>query len=218
MFVGHFAVGFAAKAVAPKTNVAWFVTASVLADLLFTLFLLVGIEHMRLSPGASAVNPMNFYDYPWSHSLAMDCAWGAVFGGIFWAATRDLRASIVIALAVVSHWVLDAASHIPDMPLVPSNAIKIGLGLWRSLPATLVVEGALWAAGLWLYARTTTPRDAIGRWSYWVFVVFLTALYAGNLFGPPPPNVRIVAWVNLSLIIALGWPAWFDAHRVVKHN
>jgi hypothetical protein len=148
----------------------------------------------------------------------MDCLWALVFSGTWWAITRDLRASIVIALAVVSHWLLDVASHVPDMPLAPANATKIGLGLWRSVPATLAVEGSLWVAAAWLYARATKPRDAIGRWSFWGFVVFVTVLYGANIFGPPPPDVRVVAWVNLSLVAALIWPAWFDAHRVGKHD
>jgi hypothetical protein len=213
MFVGHLAVGFAGKAITPKINVLWLLIAAMWADILFTLFVLFGLESMRLEPGITQVNPMNFDDYPWSHSLAMDCVWAMILAAAICLLTRDVRASAVVGIAVLSHWVLDAISHIPDMPIAPSSAMRVGFGLWRSKLATIVVEGGMWIVALAVYRLTTKPRDAIGRWGFWAYAAFVSALYVANLFGPPPPNVRVVAWVNLSVMLLILWPAWFDSHR-----
>jgi len=41
---------------------------------------------------------------------------------------------------VVSHWVLDWVSHVPDMPLYPGGAWRVGLGLWNWPAVTIGVE------------------------------------------------------------------------------
>ena len=67
---------------------------------------------------------------------------------------RDLLTggALVIGLAVVSHWLLDALTHRPDLPLLPSSPTLVGLGLWNSVAATVVVESAMFIAGaaMWL--------------------------------------------------------------------
>jgi membrane-bound metal-dependent hydrolase YbcI (DUF457 family) len=216
MFVGHFAVGFGAKAVAPRVNLGYLVTAAALVDLLWTIFLLLGLEHARVVPGITAVSPFDLYDYPWSHSLALDLFWALAAGGMFWAWKRDRRGAAVIAAAVLSHYLLDWVSHAPDMLLWPGGQLKTGLGLWRSMAGTVVVEGSLWVVGLALYLRYTRPVDRIGRWSFWLYVAVMTALYGSSLFGPPPADMRPVAFVNLLTVLFLIWPAWFDRHRAAR--
>lgn len=213
MFVGHFAAGFAAKRAAPRVNLGWLVAAGTLVDLLWTIFLLLGVEHARIVPGFTAANPLDLYDYPWSHSLALDVAWSLLAGGLWWLWRRDARGALAIGLAVLSHWLLDVVSHVPDVPLWPGGGTRLGLGAWRSVAATVLIEGALWGAALVLYARTTRARDRVGRWGFWTFAAVLTLLYAASFVGPPPPDVRVVAWTNLAMVLFLLWPAWFDRHR-----
>jgi hypothetical protein len=114
---------------------------------------------------------------------------------------------------VVSHWILDLLSHRPDMPLLPRGGPKLGFGLWNSLPATLAVELALFAAGLALYARATAPRDRIGVWALWGFAGFMIAIYLGSVFGPPPPSVPAVAWGGFAMWLLIAWGYWIDRHR-----
>jgi hypothetical protein len=105
----------------------------------------------------------------------------------------------VAAALVVSHWLLDFASHRPDMPLHPWGGPRLGLGLWRSLPLTLAVEGALFACATAFYAR----GRATGR-SFALLIATLVALYLANLFGPPPPNMTAVA-VSALVLFPLLW-------------
>lgn len=117
-----------------------------------------------------------------------------------------------IGIGVVSHWVLDFVTHRPDMPLWPGGP-RVGLGLWNSVPATIAVEAVMFAAALWIYVRTTRPRDGVGRRAFVAFVVLVLVIYAANAMGPAPPSARAVAWVTLSLWLLPLWAAWFDRHR-----
>src|SRR5437867_11080197 len=111
MFIGHNAVAFAAKRVAPKTSLGTLMAAAMLLDLLWPIFLLLGIEHVRIAPGATRFTPLDFYDYPWSHSLLMSIVWGAAAAIIYFAVTRYGRGALIIFIGVVSHWVFDFFTH-----------------------------------------------------------------------------------------------------------
>jgi len=212
VFVGHFALGFAAKRAAPRTSLAVLFVAAQLADLLWPVFVAIGLEQVRIDPGNTAFTPLDFVSYPYSHSLLMLAVWGVMLAAVVVRRTSRRTFALVVAL-VVSHWVLDWLTHRPDMPLYPGSA-RYGLGLWNSVPATLTIELALFAIGVWIYAASTRARDAIGRWSFVAFVVFLLIIYALNVFGGPPPSVTalwIVALAGAAILVA--WSAWFDYHR-----
>lgn len=214
MFVGHFAVGFAAKRAAPKTSLGWLLGAPLLPDLLWPIFLLLGWEQVRIVPSPNPFLRLDFVGYPISHSLVTSLGWGLLAGGLYWSATRYRAGAIWIAVGVVSHWVLDFVSHRPDLPLWPGGP-KVGLGLWNSPFKTIAVEEAMFAAGLWIYVVHTKPRDPLGRWSFVAFVVFTIAIYVSSVVGPPPPRAQAVAWVGLASWIMPLWAAWFDRHRAV---
>jgi len=212
MFIGHHALGFAAKRAAPRTSLGWLIAAPIFLDLVWPIFLLLGWEEVRVDPGNTAFTPLDFVSYPWSHSLAMATLWGILAGLLVTRITRDRRGGIVVGLLVVSHWFLDWATHRPDMPLYPGGP-RLGLGLWNSVPGTLVVEALLFAAGLGLYLGATRPRDRVGTWSLVAYVVALLVTYVGAFAGPPPPDARALAWTSLGLWLVPLWPRWFDRHR-----
>jgi len=214
MFIGHFAVGLASKTAAPRSSLGWLMAAPVMLDLLWPVFLILGIERVRIAPGDTAFTPLAFESYPWSHSLLMTAVWALLFGGAYFLATRYARGAVVIGLGVLSHWVMDAVTHRPDLPLAPGSETMIGYGLWNSPAATLMIEIGIFAAAVWLYMRTTVARDRIGRYAFAVFVFFALAMYAAASEGPPPPSVAAVAWGSLTLFLIPLWAAWFDAHRL----
>jgi len=214
MFIGHFAVGFAAKRFAPKASLGPLLAAPLALDILWPVFILTGLEHVRIVPGFTAFNPLDLYDFPWSHSLLMSAVWGAVFGWVYTAVTQYRRGGIVIFWGVVSHWVLDAVSHTPDMPIAPGMAAKVGLGLWNSVAATVVVESALFLIGVWLYISATRARDRIGVWAWWGLVALLALSYAASVRTPPSPDVRAMVIGGLVFeAVTIGWAWWADRHR-----
>jgi membrane-bound metal-dependent hydrolase YbcI (DUF457 family) len=213
MFLGHFALAFAAKRSARNVSRPVLFAAAQLADLLWPLFLIAGIERVRIDPGNTAFTPLDFVSYPYSHSLLLLGLWGFLLGALYWLRTRDSRALVVLFLLAVSHWFLDVLTHRTDMPLYPGGP-KLGLGLWNSISATLAIEMALYAAGLWLYVRATRPRDAIGPWAFATLSIFLVLAYLGAFAGGPPPSVIALEGSALAggILIVL-WSAWVDSHR-----
>jgi hypothetical protein len=213
MFIGHFAVAFAAKRAAPKTSLGTTFVAAQLADLLWPLFLLVGWEHVRITPSTNPFLTLDFTNYPWSHSLAMEIVWGLVFGALYFALTRYSRGAVIAALLVPSHWVLDLVAHRADLPLYPGGPARFGFGLWNSPTATVILESIVYVTGVTMYARATKARDRIGRWGFMGLVVFLVLLYVASVVSPPPASVRALAWGALIGWPLTLWPWWVDRHR-----
>lgn len=213
MFIGHIGVGFAAKRAAPRSSLGILMAAALLLDFLWPVFVLSGVEHVRIEPGNTAVTPLAFVHYPISHSLLTAAVWGLAAAAGVWLVTRYRAGAVVVGLAVLSHWMLDALVHRPDLPIYPGSDTFAGLGLWRSVAGTVLVEGALFVAGILLYVKGTRSRDRTGAAGLWAFIAFVTLLYAGNLAGPPPPSARAVAVVGLASLAFPLWAAWFDRRR-----
>ena len=70
MFIGHFGAGFGAKAVARKVSLGTLLLAAQFIDLLWPTFILLGVEQVRIVPGATAVTPLLFEHYPGLTQLA----------------------------------------------------------------------------------------------------------------------------------------------------
>lgn len=213
MFIGHFALGFAAKRLAPRTSLGTLLAAPELADILFPVLVALGWEKVAFASTASPFLSITLDQYPISHSLLALIGWGIACAVLYRWRTGYGRGATVVALLVVSHWVLDFITHRPDMPLWPGGP-KVGLELWASVPGTLIVEGLLFVAGVVVYAKTTRARDAVGRYAFWGLVLLLLVLYVASLFSPPPPSGSAFAVVGLILTaLFVGLGVWADRHR-----
>ena len=214
MFLGHFGLGFAGKRLAPALSLGALFLAVQWADLLFFPLTLLGIEHFRIRPGDTVVTPMEFYDYPWSHGLVALAGWGLLFGGVYFLARRARVAALFFGLGVVSHWFLDALVHRPDMPVLPRGPYA-GLGLWNSLPLTVLAEALVFGGGLSVYLRATRATDRVGTWALGALVAFLAVAWIGSIAGPPPPNERVVAATGIAMWLLVPWGYWIDRHRAI---
>lgn len=212
MFVGHLAVALGVKRADPRIPLAALVAAAFALDLIWPLLLLAGVEHVTIDPGNTAFTPLWFDRYPWSHSLVMSIVWGALAWGLATRRRIPGTAGLLVAATVVSHWVLDFVTHRPDLPLWPGGP-AVGLGLWNSIPATIVVEGLLFAAAIELYRRAFPARDAVGRWSFGGLVALTGIIWISGPFGPPPPSTGAIAVVGLALWLLLLWAGWIERHR-----
>lgn len=217
MFIGHYGVAFGAKRYAPAVSLGILFLAAQLADLIWPNLVLLGIEQVRIDPGATAMTPLDFVHYPWSHSLVALAVYGGLFGLLYAALTRAGRtAALIIAAVVLSHWVLDVVSHRADMPVLLGDSLRGGLGLWNHPVAAVIAELAIFGAGVWLYLTRTRANDRIGSIGLWVLVLFLLAVYVANVFGPPPPSVAAVAWSAQAMWLLVFWGFWVDRHRSVR--
>lgn len=216
MYIGHVATALAAKKFDGTPSLGAYTIAACLPDIIFSVMLFGEWEKVVIAPGHTAMVPMAFPHYPYSHSLLGTTIAGLVFGVAYWLWHRRLRSVAILFGLAIGHWVLDVISHAPDMP-VGFNGPILGLGLWDSVAATLLVEGSLFAFGAVLYYRTTEPIDRIGRWALVGFLGFLLLTYVPGPFSEPPPSTMAVAVVNslgIGIIVLLAF--WLDRHRRLK--
>lgn len=216
MLVGHHAIGFVTKPLAPRVSLAALQVACVFPDLLTFALQLVGIEHARVVRSITAFSPLDGYDVGVSHSLAASVVWAALFAGAYFLVRHDSRSALVLSGVVFSHWVLDFISHRPELPLVPGGSRLVGLGLWNSIPLTFIVEGSLWIAGILVYVRATKPISRPGTVSLFAFITILTLAWIATPFAPQPPgDFRPAALLTLlalySGLFALAY--WIDVSR-----
>jgi hypothetical protein len=214
MFIGHYALAFGAKKVAPTVSLGTTFLACQLADLMWPTLLMLGVETVAIDPGNTLVTPLNFISYPYSHSLVMLAVWSALFALAYRAMRGWHRTAIItVAALVFSHFVLDLVTHRPDLPITLTGSRRIGLGLWNYPGTALALETTLFLIGTTLYMSATRARDAIGRLGFWGLIVVLVAVYFAALYGPPPPNASTVAVAGQLLWLFVIWAYWVDRHR-----
>lgn len=214
MFIGHFALGLGSKSLVPSVSLGALFLACQWADLLWPTLVMAGVESFTIRPGITEATPLDFQYYPYSHSLLALLVWGTALALLYRAVTgSSLRAAIVLAALVVSHWLLDVIVHRPDMPLAPAIGPRLGLGLWNSIPATIAVEFLLYAVGVWLYGRATVARDRVGSLGFWALVMFLALVEVANVLGPPPPSIGAVTASAQAMWLLVVWAYWVDQHR-----
>ncbi len=219
MFIGHFGVGFAAKKVIPKTSLGTLLLASQFIDLLWPFFVIFGIETVAVDPGNTAFTPLNFIYYPFSHSLLAVIIWALLFGVIYYFIKRDLKSSLILGILVLSHWILDFITHRPDLPLFfGGDSPLVGLGLWNSIIATVIIESLIFIVGVYFYISITKAKNKTGNYSLWSLLIFFIIIYLSNLFGPPPESAEAVGYVSLAQWILIFWAYWIDRNRSVTET
>jgi hypothetical protein len=212
MFAGHLAVALGARTIEPRPSLGALVAATYALDLLWPLFLLLGIETVRIHPGDTAFTNLEFTRYPWSHSLLVVLMWGLAGAATAWIALRHRRAALIIGAVIISHWLLDFVTHRPDLPLWPDGP-KVGLGVWNSVAGTILVEGLLYLGAIAVYVRATKPRDRAGSWALWSLLIFVGLIWISSPWQPPPPSERAVAFGGLAGFLLPVWAHWADRHR-----
>ena len=166
MFIGHFAVGMAAKKINNEPSLGTYFLAAQFLDLLWPTLLLTGVEKVEIVKVKTKGPPLNFTYYPFSHSLLMVLIWSLIFYTIYWLAYKNKRAALAVALCVLSHWVLDLFVHLSDLPLYPGNSPLFGFALWKNIPLELIIELLLFVAGVVLYLKATKPTTKTGIYGF----------------------------------------------------
>jgi hypothetical protein len=214
VFIGHYALAFGAKRYAPAVSLGTLFLACQFADLLWPTLVVLGIERVEVDPGNTAMTPLNFVSYPYSHSLVMLVVWSALFA-LAYRAIKGWRPNAIAAVAtlVFSHFALDFATHRPDLPITLTGARRVGLGLWNAPMAALSIELAMFATGAAVYLMVTRARDRIGSIGLWALIAFLSAVYFAAIFGPPPPSAAAVAGAGHASWLFVAWAYWVDRHR-----
>ena len=197
MFIGHYGPAFGAKA-ALRTIPLWVLFVAVQwMDVWWSIFVLTGVEKVRIVPGFTEASPLDLYYMPYTHGLMGSLVFSAILGAIvalFYRANRR-AVFLIVAAAVFSHWILDLVVHMPDMPLW-DNSMKVGFGLWRWLWIAVPLELAVMFAGALFYAKYVPAKPGGNKW-LWIFVAAMAAVEFYNIYAPPPASDRAMAMTAL---------------------
>ena len=202
----------ALKKAEPRVSLGWYFLGVQFVDLLWPIFCLAGLESFTISPGITAYTPLDFQHYPYTHSLVAGGVWALLLAAISYFVYRSQKASMLIAVAVLSHWALDFFTHRPDMPLA-FNGPKWGLGLWNHFAATIIVETSIFIAGLYLYLSSVSFVSKKRKVAFYALVSFLLVVSFMNAFGPPPPSEEAVSYSALGLWLMVAWAHFADAEE-----
>lgn len=214
MFIGHYAPAFAAATSPKSPRLGALFVAAQLVDIAFFSFLILGIEKMRMLPGATVMNAMDLYDMPWTHSLAGAIGWGILLAVAVKALGGSWTAGAIGGAVVVSHWLIDLLVHRPDLTLAGSPP-KLGFGLWNHPSIEIPLELAFAFGGLWFFVSRTRATGAAGKWSPWALAIGMTVLQAINWTTPQPteagPAPASTGWLGLFAYGVLAVLAWWVA-------
>lgn len=215
MFIGHFAPALVVAARPKAARLGTLFVAAQLVDIGFAALLIPGVEAMRIVPGITAMNPMDLYHMPFTHSLLGASLWAIAFGLLVRALTKRNAAAIGAALVVVSHWFIDLFVHIPDLTLFGTPP-KLGLGLWNYPAAAMPFEILLIGGALVYYARRTEAPS--GNWRLWILAALLALFQAIDWFGPKEPvySLAIPATMLTAYTVLALAAAWAGANRTVR--
>jgi hypothetical protein len=220
MFIGHYGISFAIKA-RERSLPLWLLFIAVqFLDVFWGIFVFLGIEKVRIVPGFTATNPLDLYYMPYTHSLLGALLWSVLGFGLyrFVVSVRGdvgpkTVAAVFVGLAVFSHWILDLVVHSPDLPLY-DETYKMGLGLWNYPVIAFALEIALLFGGMYLYMRSTTAANAIGRYGMPVLGIVLIAVQSVVFFGAPPSSTNGAAATALIAYFLFAAAAyWLDRQR-----
>ena len=209
MFVGHYGVSFATKK-ADASIPLWVLFLAVQwLDVIWAPLVLLGIEKVRIVPGFTATNPLDLYYMPYTHSLIAALVWSAAAAGAYRLLRRPkTRTSLLVGLAVFSHWILDFVVHRPDLPLY-DNSAKVGLGLWNHPALAFGLEALLLFGGMVAFLRGR-PTHRVG---FITFGVVMLGIQAYVFFGPPPASPAAAASTALAAYGIFALLVWFLADR-----
>lgn len=215
MFVGHYGISFVAAARKDPPGLGTLFVAAQLVDIAFFAFLPLGIEHMRIVPGMTAMNPMDLYDMPWTHGLVGALGWSIAFALLLRIWLKRWTGAVIGGAVVFSHWLLDLLVHAPDLTIAGAPP-KFGLGLWNHPAIEMPLEIVLLLGGALIYARATRP--VAKPWALSALIALLFALQAYNWFGPPPAAVDL-KWSAMGLFfygLAALFAWWVARNRIAR--
>ncbi|HLJ87980.1 MAG TPA: hypothetical protein VKZ53_14255 [Candidatus Angelobacter sp.] len=206
MFVGHYGVSFAAKQAEKRIPLWLLFLATQFIDVLWAIFVLLGIEKVRIVPGITAASPLDLYYMPYTHSLVGAAAWSVLAYLLCQAfpATRGSKPGLLMAIGVFSHWLLDLVVHRPDLSLY-DGVFKMGLGLWNYPVPEYLLEIALLVGGAFLYLRNVARKARLVG-----FVCLLVVVqFIGTFAFPPPSSDRASAITALFFYVLFALFAWW---------
>ena len=213
MFIGHYGPALAAKPIERRLPLWLLFLAVQWLDVVWSVLVLLDVERLRIVKGFTQGSPLDLYYMPYTHGLIGALALSAALGAIISLFYRERRTAVVLVVAgaVFSHWLLDLAVHVPDLPLW-ADSFKVGFGLWRNVWISFPLELATLFAGAWIYARAVPSASPRGNRNLWLLIAFMAALQIYGAFGPqsdsPAAQAQLALVAYLLLAVLAGLVDW----------
>ncbi len=197
MFVGHYGVALALK----KNNaipLGVLFIAVELIDILYVIFVILGIENMSYPPGSSGPLSLNM-SFPLTHSLSGSII---ISLSVFFLVKlylslkkrNDSKTPFILAIAVFSHWILDLVVHRPDLSLFFGiDQFRLGFALWQYSYISFPLEGLIIIIGLFLYYNANKGMSSTNKYKIGIFIGILVVINSFTLIIPNIPNSKLFA-------------------------
>ncbi len=211
MFIGHYSLALASKAVRRSPSLAAGFIAVQLIDIGFFSLAWIGVEKWRFDATLTGIMPFDLYYMPFTHSLLAAILWALAAGiaAACWVApARRWVVGVVIAVLVFSHWPVDLLVHRQDLGLLGDGPPKLGFGLWDQPRIAMPLELALTLAGFAVYLASTRARGTWGARSPWIVLAVLLILQTINWFGAPPRDALSFCGLGLFAYALCAGMAW----------
>jgi len=216
MFIGHWAAAFAAGAISPKApKLGTLFVAAQLVDWGFFTLAIFGFEKMRIAPGATAMNPMDLFYMPYTHSLLGTFVWAIIFALIVLVWQKNFVGALLAGLVVISHWIIDLVVHRPDLTLAGGPA-HYGFGLWNYPMIAIPLElGLTIGAFIWFMRKTRGPIMPP-----LILLALLLVMQSINWFGPQPQTAGAGMYIAALATYGLAtfFAYWVGTTRRHKRN
>ena len=208
MFIGHYGPALGAKAALRQIPLWVLFIAVQWMDVVWSVFVLAGVEKVRIVPGLMEGSALDLYYMPYTHGLVGALVLSAILGAVVALFMRENKRAVffIVALCVFSHWILDLIVHRPDLWIY--DDVKLGFGLWRWVWISLPLELVSLLVGAWFYVRYV-PARAYGNIVLAVFVIVMAATEFYAAFGPEPASpaaaarTALLAYGLLALVAGL---------------
>lgn len=216
MFIGHYSAAFLAKRVAPQVALPFYFVACQLVDFFWGVFVILGVEKVRIIPNFTASNPMDLYFMPYTHSLMAAGVWSLGAACIYFVlsprSSQFMRNALVVGAVVGSHWLLDFVVHRRDLPLL-FDGIKVGMGLWDYRYPALLLELGL----LWIGVIASLKQAGENRQRYLILAIAMSVIQVFTLIMPLPTMDYLLALQLLASFSALTYGSyWADKTRAQR--
>ncbi|WP_085810242.1 hypothetical protein [Sphingomonas sp. TZW2008] len=221
MFIGHYAPALIVAAHPRAQRLGSLFLAAQLVDVAFFGFVLAGVERMRAVPGTTAMNAMDLYHMPYTHSLIGSGCFALAWAAVTYLVRRDALAAALGGVVVVSHWFLDLLVHPPDLTLA-GGAARYGFALWNYPAIEMPLELAMTSGAFGYYLLRTVPRSSRAWIAPALLFAALLLVQAINwttpqpaeIIDPVPASESLTALAAFAVLTALA--AWTGRSRLPR--
>ena len=175
-------------------------------ELLWVVFVYTGIEHVRYTRDAVHLDFL-----PYSHSITTTLAVALLAWGFVRYRRGEPTVAMAVALAVISHVILDLIHHEPDIALLPVPfGPRFGLGLANWPAADLLVEILCGVFCWYLFRGHLALLIAIVAFNVLDIPFMFLRPGSGALLAAHP---KVLPTVILFQILLTWFAVWYFARR-----